>query len=240
MVKTIVVRVFLAVAMLSCAKIISTGYLISLGDDGEVGGVPGLPDKEVKATATARQLAGTRVSDKAGNDTLQADLRAARAQIAQADHDRAAAADALRSTQDAAAKRQAELLAARQHTAALEAIRPAVLSRPLASIVSGVRSESSSRDDVRVILRYRMSSDKARVQATSLKVALDGLGYGLVSVSEDARAAPGTIISFYYKQDEDLAEELASGIKSARPRRKQISTGTMTPFPGTVEVSVGG
>ncbi len=93
-------------------------------------------------------------------------------------------------------------------------------------------------ESAHVVLRYARDSAPARERAVALRTALRARGLD-VSDPTGTPARAGDRVTYFYREDQDVADGLAEQLAMSGPTQAHIPAGS-PPRPGTIEVTIGG
>ena len=185
-------------------------------------------DHDKKLEAAQRQVS-----------TLSADLAAARRETKQATE----MAQRLRSERAAVEGTLSRIQGAKSPSADWSAQankRPSKVFNPTSSasgdpLVPDLPQGASAR----VVVLYSLKSETVRMRAIALTSALIKSGTDVADIVGVPRNRAGNHVTYYYRQDQDMAKTISSKLSVPEPSQSHIPT-DKTPRPGTIEVSVGG
>ena len=213
--------------------------------------------------ATVASETTKRASDeRIANQALEADLRTTRQRLEDTGREKTAAAQALHALQATVLDRDSKLKAAEAQTSALSASLASarhdattasettkqarsegvsVGRRPAGSLASATLEPNHLIEDLpsNIVLRYRAGDPVAQQKAKLVKSSLTEYGLASSEAAEAVDITPGVHVTYYYKQDQNLARQVSKSVASAEPSQKRAGRNQM-PLPGTVEISVGG
>ena len=174
--------------------------------------------------------------ETAGSGELRASLASAQAKADRADHDKAEALAALRASQSLAADKSAKLDDAEKRMATRTTVEKERSSQSSGSMAQTLLSFGA---DTHVIFHHSSSGDIEKALITTMRSKLRGLNADIVYSSDAPRIASRPRVTYYYKQDQAVANSVAERMQAAVARRVEIRT-TKLPRPGTIEVLLGG